>query len=218
MLPDVDFFFYFGSFQFFCWNYDFQVPHSIGGVIDLEMEINSFPQTSVPREIRKNLNWNDQFCYIYTSGTTGLPKAAAGDHGRYTLGSMISVILAGIKAEDRMYTGLPLYHSSGQWFAMGASVVGGCTVILRKSFSASKFWPDCVKYEATVTQYIGEIARFLLARPPCPEETQHRIRMVCGVGMRPKIWKEFVERFKVNILAFFLVNERNHGFVSVSRN
>ena len=61
-----------------------------------------------------------------------------------------------------MYTGLPLYHSSGQWFAMGASVHGGCTIILRKSFSASKFWPDCVKYEATVTQYIGEIARFLL--------------------------------------------------------
>ena len=66
------------------------------------------------------------------------------------------------RSDDRMYTGLPLYHSSGQWFAMGASVHGGCTVILRKSFSASKFWPDCVKYEATVTQYIGEIARFLL--------------------------------------------------------
>ena len=187
-------------FQFFCWNHDAQLSHKIGGVIDLEAEIAPFPQTSVPKKIRKSLNWNDQFCYIYTSGTTGLPKAAAGDHGRYTLGSMISLVLAGFKPEDRIYTGLPLYHSSGQWFAMGSSVCGGCTVILRKSFSASKFWPDCVKYQATVTQYIGEIARFLLARPPCPEETQHQIRMVAGVGMRPKIWKEFVERFKVRFL------------------
>jgi acyl-CoA synthetase (AMP-forming)/AMP-acid ligase II len=92
----------------------------------------------------------------------GLPKAACGDHGRYSLGSMLSIIIAGIEDKDRLYTGLPLYHSSGQWFAMGASVHGGCTVILRKGFSATKFWTDCVKYEATISQYIGEIARFLL--------------------------------------------------------
>ena len=65
---------------------------------------------------------------------------------------------------DIIYTGLPLYHSSAQWFAMGAAVHGGCTVILKKSFSASKFWPDVVKYKVTVGQYIGEIARFLLGK------------------------------------------------------
>ena len=47
---------------------------------------------------------------------------------------------------------------------MGAAVHGGCTVILKKSFSASKFWPDVVKYKVTVGQYIGEIARFLLGK------------------------------------------------------
>ncbi len=40
----------------------------------------------------------------------------------------------------------------------------GCTIILRRGFSASQFWQDCVKYEATVGQYIGEVARFLLGR------------------------------------------------------
>ena len=65
---------------------------------------------------------------------------------------------------DTIYTGLPLYHSSAQWFAMGAAVHGGCTVILKKSFSASKFWPDVVKYKVTIGQYIGEIARFLLGK------------------------------------------------------
>ena len=47
---------------------------------------------------------------------------------------------------------------------MGSAVHGGCTVILKKSFSASKFWPDVVKYKVTVGQYIGEIARFLLGK------------------------------------------------------
>ena len=51
-----------------------------------------------------------------------------------------------------------------QWFALGSAVHGGCTVILKKSFSASKFWPDVVKYKVTVGQYIGEIARFLLGK------------------------------------------------------
>ena len=36
-----------------------------------------------------------------------------------------------------------------------------------------------------------------LAKPPCPEEKQHKVRMIYGNGLRPKIWKEFTERFKV---------------------
>ena len=58
---------------------------------------------------------------------TGLPKAAVGDHGRYIIGSMLSTVVAGLGDGDRFYTGLPLYHSSGQWFAMGAAVYGGMT-------------------------------------------------------------------------------------------
>ena len=30
---------------------------------------------------------------------------------------------------------------------------------IRKKFSARHFWSDCVKYEATTAQYIGEICR-----------------------------------------------------------
>jgi acyl-CoA synthetase (AMP-forming)/AMP-acid ligase II len=44
------------------------------------------------------------------------------------------------RGEDRLYTGMPLYHSSGQWFAMGTSIYAGTTVILRKTFSATHFW------------------------------------------------------------------------------
>lgn len=184
-------------FSLFCIDNGFRQTNQIGGVVDIEDAIRGFPETSVPRQVRQNINWNDQFCYIYTSGTTGLPKASSGDQGRYNLGSNLALILAGVKDTDRIYTALPLYHSSGQWFAMGASIHGGVTVVLRKSFSASQWWKDCVKYEASVAQYVGEIARFLLAQPKTPEESQHQVRMVCGVGMRPKIWTEFVTRFNI---------------------
>ena len=72
-------------------------PNLIHGTVDVEEGSTGFPETAIPRNIRKSIRWNDQFCYIYTSGTTGLPKAAVGDHGRYTLGSMISIILAGVR-------------------------------------------------------------------------------------------------------------------------
>jgi len=58
-------------FEFYCWDHDMIKPHKIGGVTDLKFEIATFPQTAIPREIRKSIKWNDQFCYIYTSGTTG---------------------------------------------------------------------------------------------------------------------------------------------------
>ena len=33
---------------------------------------------------------------------------------------------------------------------------------IRKKFSARHFWSDCVKYEATTAQYIGEICRSVM--------------------------------------------------------
>ena len=74
-----------------------KVPNQIDGAVDVEEAFSGFPEVAVPRQIRKSVKWNDHFCYIFTSGTTGLPKAAVGDHGRYTLGSMIALVLAGMR-------------------------------------------------------------------------------------------------------------------------
>ena len=73
------------------------VPNQIDGAVDIEGAFSGFPEVALPRKIRKSVKWDDHFCYIFTSGTTGLPKAAVGDHGRYTLGSMIPLILAGVR-------------------------------------------------------------------------------------------------------------------------
>ena len=36
---------------------------------------------------------------------------------------------------------------------------------IAKKFSASRFWDDVRKYNVSVTQYIGEMCRYLLAQP-----------------------------------------------------
>lgn len=44
-------------------------------------------------------------------------------------------------------------------------MVTGATCVLKKKFSASQFWKDCIRYEVTLFQYIGELCRYLINQP-----------------------------------------------------
>lgn len=103
----------------------------------------------------------------------------------------------GIGASDRWYLTLPLYHSAASMLAIGAMICTGCTIVLRRKFSASAFWKDCAETNATAVQYIGELCRYLLAQPPGPYDRAHRVRLAFGNGLRPDIWRTFMTRFNV---------------------
>uniref|UniRef100_A0A8C4ILW5 Long-chain-fatty-acid--CoA ligase n=1 Tax=Dicentrarchus labrax TaxID=13489 RepID=A0A8C4ILW5_DICLA len=121
--------------------------------------------------------------YIYTSGTTGMPKAAIVVHSRYY--RMAALVYYGFRmtSDDVLYDCLPLYHSAGNIVGVGQCIIHGMTVVIRKKFSASRFWDDCVKYNCTIVQYIGEICRYLLNQP--------------------SIWEEFMNRFNIPQIAEF---------------
>jgi len=54
-----------------------------------------------------------------------------------------------------------------------------------------------------------------LRQPPSPEETQHKVRLMFGNGMRQEIWKEFVERFRIkNISEIYGATEGNIQFLN----
>ena len=56
-----------------------------------------------------------------------------------------------IKPDDIIYCTLPLYHTIGGMLGVGQLIIHGATIALRKKFSASQFWNDCVKYKCTVS-------------------------------------------------------------------
>ncbi|KDR22229.1 hypothetical protein L798_01835, partial [Zootermopsis nevadensis] len=141
--------------------------------------------------------YKDNALYIYTSGTTGMPKAAVIPHSRYLLMTIAVKHLLAICPDDIIYNPLPLYHSAGGVVGTGPPLVFGNSVVIRSKFSASAYWKDCIKYNCTVGQYVGEMCRYIMAVPHQPEDTSHRIRIMVGNGMRPTIWKEFIERFKI---------------------
>jgi fatty-acyl-CoA synthase len=152
----------------------------------------------------------DPALYIYTSGTTGLPKAARVSHLRIMQWTHWFAGMMQVTDQDRMYNCLPLYHSVGGVVAAGATLVGGGAVILRERFSAREFWNDVVSEHCTLFQYIGELCRYLLANRSQPLETQHRLRLCCGNGLRAEVWQPFQERFRIpNILEYYAATEGN---------
>ena len=52
--------------------------------------------------------------------------------------------------DDIVYCTLPLYHTNGGVLASGQMLFWGSTLALRRKFSASNFWSDCVKHQCTV--------------------------------------------------------------------
>ena len=56
----------------------------------------------------------------------------------------------GINYDDVVYVPMPLHHMSGGCLGAGMAVLFGCTIALRKKFSVTNFWSDCVAHNCTV--------------------------------------------------------------------
>ncbi len=156
-------------------------------------------------------------CYIYTSGTTGLPKAAIIRNQRWLLaGALFGSAVLELGPGDVVYIALPLYHSNAMFGGWGAALMTGAGMALRRKFSASQFWSDVQRFDASSFVYIGELCRYLLNQPERPEERSHRLRIITGNGLRPDIWDRFQERFRVPLIReFYGATEGNAPLVNV---
>ncbi|UDF04359.1 long-chain-acyl-CoA synthetase [Asticcacaulis sp. AND118] len=158
------------------------------------------------RRIRQGLIAHDPALYIYTSGTTGLPKAAKITHARAQLYMKAFRGVSHMTDEDRLYNALPLYHSTGGLCGVGAALLNGGSMVIKRRFSASAFWHDVRSLNCTHIVYIGELCRYLVNAPISPDpddETKHRLKVAFGNGMRPEVWTEFKTRFKVPVIIEF---------------
>ena len=159
----------------------------------------------------------DKAFYIFTSGTTGMPKASVMTHYRW-LRALAGFGALGMRlnGNDTLYCCLPLYHNNALTVALSSVLSSGATLALGESFSASKFWDDVIRYDATAFVYIGEICAYLLNQPPKDTDRKHKVRVICGNGLRPAIWDEFTGRFGIaRVCEFYGASEGNTAFVNV---
>ena len=158
----------------------------------------------------------DKAFYIFTSGTTGMPKASVMTHYRW-LRALAGFGGLGMRlnSHDTLYCCLPLYHNNALTVALSSVVNTGAALAIGKSFSASKFWDDVIRYDATAFVYIGEVCAYLLNQPEKPTDRQHKVRVICGNGLRPAIWDDFTQRFGIKrVCEFYSASESNTAFVN----
>jgi fatty-acyl-CoA synthase len=156
---------------------------------------------------RAGIKADDVALYIYTSGTTGMPKAAKITHMRAQLYMRSFAGATKANAEDKIYCVLPLYHATGGLCGVGAALLNGGTVVLRRKFSATHFWDDVVDHDCTMFVYIGELCRYLVNQEP-GERSRHKLRLAFGNGLRPEVWAEFHARF---------ASPAHHGILRLDR-
>ncbi|CAL8072558.1 unnamed protein product [Orchesella dallaii] len=165
------------------------------GVRDFDAEV-AAASPATPPELN-DMKLQDSLYYFYTSGTTGMPKAAVIKQYRFMMAANGVHYLNCVTKDDIIYDSLPLYHMTGGMVGVGQTLVFGSSLVIRKKFSATQFWKDCIKYNVTVAQYLGETCRYLLAQPPSPEDTAHKVRLMSGNGLRHEIWADFAKRFNI---------------------
>ena len=159
----------------------------------------------------------DPCFYIYTSGTTGLPKAVIFNHGRFMkLIANFGLVAMRLQSRDRLYVPLPFYHATALGVCWSSAIPNGAAIIMGRKFSASNFWDDIRKFQATAFGYVGEVCRYLLDQPAKPSDGDHKVRIIVGNGMRPAIWKAFKQRFNIpKVMEFYASSEGNIAFTNL---
>jgi fatty-acyl-CoA synthase len=136
------------------------------------------------------------FVWIFTSGTTGLPKACRVSHERArSAATIFGSVAFEFRAGDKLYCALPLHHSSALLIGVGAALVAGVPIALRRKFSVREFAADLRRYGATATLYIGDVCRALVHSAPSDAERGLRLRVAVGNGLQAHVWSEFQRRF-----------------------
>lgn len=81
--------------------------------------------------------------------------------------------IAAFRTSDRFYTPLPLYHTAGGVMSVGQSLLHGATTVIRKKFSASAYFDDCVKYNCTVSDQLQNDCQYSFL------QTQLKLIIIC---------------------------------------
>ncbi|XP_063415992.1 long-chain fatty acid transport protein 2-like [Mytilus trossulus] len=169
----------------------------------------------IPRDKRSSVTMKSTNCLIFTSGTTGLPKPAIVKHTKCIIGGFL-YSYCHVTPDDILYECLPLYHSAGCLIGIGTSRKNGVTIVLAEKFSASKFFEECHLNNVTMIHYVGEMCRYLVNSPKSDYDTNHKIRVALGNGLRKDVWTMFQKKFKIDqILEFYGATEMPVGFINI---
>lgn len=151
---------------------------------------------------------SDLASILYTSGTTGLPKGVMNCHNSYaTAGLEFAMKFVRARADDVLYTSLPLFHVNAESLTTCGSLVSGRPMILAPRFSASRFFDDLKANDVTVFNYIGAMLTMLYKQPERDDDDDNPVRLTVGGAAPAELWPDFESRFGLEVLEIYGLTE-----------
>lgn len=162
---------------------------------------------------------NDIALFLHTSGTTSRPKGVP--LSQLNLASSVNNIKAVYKLteSDSTVIVLPLFHVHGLLAGLLSSLGAGGAVTLPSAgrFSASTFWLDMKKYNATWYTAVPTIHQIILDRHiSSPEAVYPKLRFIrsCSAALAPSILARLEESFGAPVLEAYAMTEASHLMAS----
>jgi len=146
---------------------------------------------------------DDPALLIYTSGTTGKPKGVLLTQANVMAGLEAVSRHFEMKPADRSFCVMPLFHTNGLMFSTLPYLMVGATVILRKRFSASGFWPQIREARANIASVSPTILAMLLeheANAPPASEIKLDFIKVASAPTPVELAERFEARFGRGLL------------------
>lgn len=186
-----------------------EITHSIKGVDTLVVDDAFFRKssTSLSSDI-PTIEDIEPLIIGFTSGTTGLPKLVRNSHRAYiTAARELASCYLELSEEDRIYSTLPLYHANPQVYCVLTALAADASVVVAPRFSASRFWGDVRKYNATAFSYVGAILPILLAQPERSDDRDVPAAKCVGGGAPKEVYEAVARRFGIEVHELYGMSE-----------
>jgi len=154
---------------------------------------------SSPQRPQVDLSPLDTLSTMYTSGTTGPPKGVNQPQFAVILGFGVAATMD-YTPEDVLYTCLPFFHANATVLSFMPAMAADATLAVSRRFSASRFWDEVRKYNATEFNALGAMLPILMKQPPKPDDRDNPVKLVFSAACPADIWEAFEERFGVEIV------------------
>jgi crotonobetaine/carnitine-CoA ligase len=158
------------------------------------------------RSLDVDLRASDPWLILYTSGTTGPSKGSILPHAHsLTIGRTQSERM-NLGPGDRMYTYLPLFHGNALNYSTITALWARAAIALEKRFSASRFWDDVHRYQATQFNAMMIVTSVLEKLPVTPQEQSNPVRIAAMVPP-PVNRRDLERRWGLSIISQYAMSE-----------
>jgi len=115
-----------------------------------------------------------------------------------------------LRPDDRSLIVLPLFHSNAQLYSTLSSLVAGASIAVMQTFSASKYFDQVARHEATVSSIFAAPIRMIMNQPLSKEARRNKLRLILfAQNVTPEQLQAFEKTAGAPLVQLYGLTERS---------